>query len=121
QNVDGNHKLFTIRDDARVAAGEHVQVRAGAIAELGDTELHALSFLPPAEGLPPGHVNDLPVRKIDDRFDANYGGAYAAADVTPITGTTITAGARIDVFGHLQQARILPRVQIRQRVGTLTL
>ncbi len=122
QNVDGDNRSFVLRDDLRVIAGKHVQLRGGGIAELADTRLHALSILPPTEGLPPGRIDDLPIKMIDARYDANYAGAYAAVDVLPTRSTTLTAGTRVEVFGHLTDAvRVLPRLSARQRLGPVAL
>src|SRR5262249_1109660 len=52
----------------------------------------------------------------------NYAGAYTAVDIMPTRATTITAGVRADVFGHLDDAvRLLPRISARQRIGPVAI
>jgi hypothetical protein len=121
QNVDGTNRSFVVRDDLRVAAGERLQLRAGAVAELASIDIHALAILPPTEGLPPGRIDQIPIRKIDSLHDANYAAAYAAADLSPAKSTTISPGVRIETFGHLEATRVSPRVQVRHRTGPFTL
>jgi hypothetical protein len=121
QNVDGHGRSIALRDDLRVVASDALQLRAGAITELALSTVHALSLLPPTEGLPAGRVDQLPIHKIDGSYDANYAGAYVASDITPTRSTTITTGVRLDAFGHTNQRRILPRAQLRQRLGPVTL
>jgi hypothetical protein len=121
QNVDGWSHSGQLRDDLRILAAPHLQLRGGGAVELADDTVHALSILPPTEGLPPGRIDQLPVRKIDDRYDANYAAAYAAADVMPTRATTLTAGLRVEDFAHLGQVRVLPRVQARHHTGPFTL
>ncbi len=121
QNVDGSNRQFQLRDDLRVHAGKHLDVRAGGAVELADVTVKALSILPPTEGLPPGRIDQLPIKMIDDRYAPNYGAAYIAADVMPTAATTITGGARVESFAHLDAIRISPRAQVRHRTGPFTL
>jgi len=121
QNVDGHNRSVALRDDLGIAASDVLQLRGGAILELSLSTVHALSLLPPTEGLPPGRVDQLPIHMIDGSYDANYAGGYVASDLTPTRTTTITTGVRLDAFGHSGQHRFLPRAQVRQRVGSLTL
>lgn len=121
QNVDGTSTQLQLRDDLAIAAGEHLTVRTGGAIELADVEVHALSILPPTEGLPPGRIDQIPIKAIDARYQPNYAAAYAAADVMPTRATTITAGARVESFAHLGAIRISPRAQVRHRTGPFTL
>jgi hypothetical protein len=121
QNVNGHNRSFVLRDDLRIDAGKHVQVRAGGSVELADITVHALSILPPSEGLPPGRIDQLPIHMIDSRHDANYAAAYVATDLLPTKAMTISPGVRVDAFGHLGQVRVLPRIQARHRTGPFTL
>jgi outer membrane receptor protein involved in Fe transport len=84
-------------------------------------DLDARSALVPADGLPPGHFNDLPIKTISAGVDANYAAAYAAADLRPTASTTITGGVRVDYFSHIRAAVPEPRVEIAQRAGQMTL
>lgn len=121
QNVDGHGRSVALRDDLGIVAGDQLQLRAGAITELSLSTVHALSILPPTEGLPPGRVDQLPIHMIDGSYDADYAGAYVASDITPTRTTTITTGVRLDAFGHSNTRRVLPRAQVRQRIGPVTL
>jgi len=121
QDVDGSSHSFQLRDDLRVEAARFLQLRAGGALELADVRVHALSILPPTEGLPPGRIDQLPIRQIDERYDANYAAGYVAADLLPTAATTVTAGLRIDSFAHLGEIRVLPRAQLRHRTGPFTL
>jgi hypothetical protein len=120
QNVEGQSHSGQVRDDLRIEAAPYLQFRAGGSAELADDKVHAFSILPPTEGLPPGRIDQLPVRTIDARYDANYAAAYAAADVIPSRSTTLTAGLRVEDFAHLGQVRFLPRAQLRHHTGPFT-
>ncbi len=121
QNVDGRNRSLVLRDDLRVRAGAHAQLRAGGVVELSSIEIHALSILPPTEGLPPGRIDQIPIRKIDSLHDANYAAAYVAADLAPTRSTTISPGVRVEAFGHTDAVRVSPRVQARHRTGPFTL
>lgn len=120
QNVDGTNRSFQLRDDLRAEVTSSLQLRGGVAAELADVVVHAVSILPPTEGLPPGRVDQLPIKKIDARFGPNYGAAYAAADILPSKRTTLTLGTRVERFAHLEETRVSPRAQLRHRDGPFT-
>ena len=121
QNVDGTSRQLQLRDDLRIAASQHLAVRAGGAIELANVDVQAFAILPPTEGLPPGRVDQIPIKMIDARYSPSYGAAYAAADVMPTKATTLTAGARIESFAHSRATRISPRAQARHRSGPFTL
>ena len=121
EHVDARDTLALLRDDATLAISRALHVRAGAFAEVQHTDVDALTVLVPADGLPPGHFHDLPIVKIDTGVDAPYAAAYAAADVHPTATTTLTAGARVEYFGHLRRTVGEPRIELAQRAGALTL
>ena len=121
QNVDGRAKQMQLRDDLAIAVSEHLTLRTGGALELADTEVHAFAILPPTEGLPPGRVDQIPIKMIDARYQPNYAAAYAAADVMPTKATTLTAGARVESFAHVGALRLSPRAQVRHRTGPFTL
>ena len=121
QNVDGEAKQFQLRDDLAIDAGKYLTIRTGGSLELANVDVHALSILPPTEGLPPGRVDQIPIKMIDARYQPNYAAAYAAADVMPTKSTTLTAGARVESFAHLDAIRLSPRAQVRHRSGPFTL
>lgn len=121
QNVDGRTKQMQLRDDLAIAASKHLTIRAGGALELAHTDVHAFAILPPTEGLPPGRVDQIPIKMIDATYQPNYAAAYAAADVMPTKATTLTAGARLESFAHLGALRLSPRAQVRHRTGPFTL
>ena len=121
QHVDDANTLAIVRDDLAVAATDAIHLRAGAFAEIEHHDLDARSILVPTDGLPSGHFGDLPIYTIHQPYDANYAAAYAATDLAPTPTTAITAGVRVDYFGHLHAAVVEPRIEIAQRVAELTL
>ena len=121
QNVDGKSRQLQLRDDFRVQASKWLDLRVGAAVELANVDVKALSILPPTEGLPPGRVDQVPIKMIDARYSPNYTAAYAAVDITPVKSTTFTAGTRIESFAHLDAVRVSPRAQVRHRSGPFTL
>lgn len=121
QNVDGSNRSATLRDDLRVELAPWLAIRTGAIVELADTRIDALAILPPSEGLPPGRIDQIPIRRIDSRHDANYGAVYVATDLLPAKTTTISPGVRVERFAHLTTTRVSPRITARHRTGPFTL
>jgi len=121
QNVDGRGRSFQLRDDLRVELGPHLQLRTGGALELADVEIQALAILPPTEGLPPGRIDQIPIKRIDARYGPNYAAGYVATDVMPTPSTTLTAGARLESFAHVDAIRVSPRAQLRHRTGPFTL
>jgi hypothetical protein len=121
QHLDATDTLAMLRDDASVDLGSRVRVRGGGFASVAHDDIDARSVLVPADGLPPGHFNDLPIKTIATGVDANYAAAYAAADVRPTASTTLTAGARLEYFGHIHAIVPEPRVELAQRAGQMTL
>jgi hypothetical protein len=121
QHVDSHDALALVRDDLQWAPARFVRVRAGGLAELQHDDLDARSVLVGPDGLPPGHFSDLPIKTIATGVDANYAAAYAAADAMPTPSTTLTAGARVEYFGHIRAAVAEPRASLSQRAGEVLL
>jgi hypothetical protein len=121
QNVDGRNRSATLRDDLRAELLPWLALRTGAIVELADAHIDALAILPPSEGLPPGRIDQIPIRRIDSHHDANYGAVYVAADLLPAKSTTISPGVRVERFAHLTTTRVSPRITARHRTGPFTL
>lgn len=121
QNVDGESRTLQLRDDLRVELADRIQLRTGVSAELAHVSINALAILPPSEGLPPGRIDQLPIKMIDATYDPNYVAAYAATDIAITPRTTLTPGVRTEHFAHLAETRVLPRLQARHRSGPATL
>jgi outer membrane receptor protein involved in Fe transport len=121
QHVDDHNELAMLRDDLAIAVHPRLRIRAGVESELELHDLDARSIILPADGLPPGHFDDLPIKTIATTYDANYAAAYAAADVMPTATTTLTAGARVDYFTHIHAAVFEPRAEVSQKAGAMTL
>ena len=119
-HVDAKDALALVRDDF-LYAHDGVRLRAGAFAQVQHDDLDARTVLVPSEGLPPGHFHDLPIKMINTGVDADYAAAYAAADMAPTSTTTVTAGLRVEYFGHIHATVAEPRVEVAQRAGQLTL
>jgi len=121
EHVDGTDALALVRDDFVYTHGRALRLRAGGFAQVQHDDLDARTVLVPSDGLPPGHFHDLPIKTIDAGVDADYAAAYTAADLAPTSTTTITAGLRVEHFGHIRATVAEPRVEVAQRAGQLTL
>ncbi|MEO8703098.1 MAG: TonB-dependent receptor [Kofleriaceae bacterium] len=121
QELHSRHGLAMLRDDATLPLGDHVTVRAGGLAALESNAVQSRLFVLPSEGLPPGRLDDLPIRELDTAYDANIAAAYAAVDVAATAHTTITSGVRVEHYGHIHETRVLPRLQLAWTRGPVTL
>jgi len=121
QYIDDHGKIALLRDDASIELSDRIRLHAGGIAQIDHHELDARSIVVPADGLPPGHFDDLPIHTIAATIDARYAAAYVGTDMRPTESTAITAGARLDHFGRIDATVLEPRVEIAQRAGQLTL
>jgi hypothetical protein len=50
-------------------------------------------------------------------FADRLAAAYMAVDISPVAGTTLTPGVRVDRFDRIGQTTVLPRLSAQQRVG----
>ena len=98
------HAWSTARDNCQ-RRRDHARRQSRVAAPRSE----ALAILPPTEGLPPGRIDQIPIKRIDAAYAPNYGAAYAALDVMPAKGTTLTTGARVESFAHLGAIRVSPR------------
>jgi hypothetical protein len=121
QYVDDKERLAIVRDDASFDLHDRVRLRAGGIAQVERHELDARAIVVPADGLPPGHFDDLPIYTLRETYDTGYAGAYVSGDVKPTGSTTITGGLRVDHFARLAATVLEPRVEVVQRAGTMKL
>ena len=121
EHVDARDTLALVRDDVVITHGRRVRLRAGGFAQVQHDDIDARSVVVPSDGLPPGHFHDLPIKTIAAGVDADYAAGYAAADLAPTSTTTLTAGLRVERFGHIHATVAEPRVELAQRAGQLTL
>ncbi|HEU0029215.1 MAG TPA: TonB-dependent receptor [Kofleriaceae bacterium] len=121
QELHARHAMAMLRHDTTATITDRIAVRAGGLAGLDDNEIHSRTFLLPSEGLPPERLDDLPIRTIDARYDANTAAAYAATDLRITDHTTASPGVRVEYYNHLRTTRVLPRVQLAWARGPVSL
>jgi hypothetical protein len=121
QELHAANALGIVRDDATLTLSRRLAVRGGFQIAIEDHRIRARTFLLPSEGLPAERLDDLEIRTIDARHDANLAAGYAAVDVAATARTTITGGVRVEHYGHLRQTRAMPRAQLHHERGPITL
>jgi outer membrane receptor protein involved in Fe transport len=92
--------------------------RAGADVRLQTSAIDSMFPVPPAEGFG-GQFNFSaaePVRR-NEVTPSNAVGGYAAVDLHPRKGSTISAGLRGDYFARFEAGTVSPRLSIEQAIG----
>lgn len=116
--IRADQKSFELRDDVAVQAHPRVKLRAGAEGRINPRELAVRFPQAPQEGQPPpGNFSSLPLVEYNATIGNTVAGAYLTADLKPVAGTTVTAGARVDYFDHIGETTLSPRLQVTQEVG----
>ncbi len=102
-----------VRDDMTWRPHRKLTVRVGGDASFARFDIGAVMPLPPQEGVPgePNFTED-PVAHFDGTIDDVWSSAYAAVDVRPVSGLTLTPGVRADYFSHLDATTVSPRVSV---------
>jgi hypothetical protein len=107
-----------LRDDVTVDINRRLRLRTGLDGRWNPRDLSVKFPQMPQEGQPPpGNFETLPLVVVDLENHNDLASAYAAVDVKPRAGTTITAGARVDYYDHIGQTRVVPRLQLTQEAG----
>ncbi len=106
------------RDDLTVELSKQLRVRGGLEARWNPRELAIKFPQQPQEGQPPpGNFSTLPLIERELESNNDLASAYAAADVRPRRGTTLTGGVRVDRYDHIGATRVAPRLQLTQEAG----
>jgi hypothetical protein len=111
QYLHAKHAIAMVRDDASLELTRRLAVRGGFVASLESSQLEAMTFLLPSEGLPAERLDDLEIRAVDERYDANLAAAYLALELAATDHASVTSGVRVEHYGHLHRTRVMPRVQ----------
>jgi hypothetical protein len=107
-----------LRDDVTVDVSKQVRLRTGLSGRWSPRDLSIKFPQQPQEGQPPpGNFSTLPLVVKEVSTTNNLAAGYAAVDVKPRKGTTITAGARVDHYDHIGETRVAPRLQVTQDVS----
>ncbi|MEM9492433.1 MAG: hypothetical protein AAGC55_25020, partial [Myxococcota bacterium] len=108
-------RSFELREDVSWTPLRQLTVRAGGDMRIIATDSEVRFPLPPQEGDGgPGNFSTSPVVELMETIDNSVASAYAAVDVRPRAGTTITTGLRLDYFDRYDAATLSPRIAIEQ-------
>ena len=114
--LDFRRRSLQVRDDATWKLDPRLGLRVGGDVYLRSTDSRVRFPQPPQEGS--GGILDnfstAPINEIMEVIDHHTAAAYAAADIRPIRGTTITTGLRVDYYNRFSTTTISPRVSLEQ-------
>jgi len=119
QELHARHAIALVRDDVSIELGARLALRTGFHVGLEDNQIRSRTFLLPGEGLPAERLDDLPIRDVDARYDANLAAAYAAVDLAATEHTVVTSGVRVEHYGHVHETRVMPRLQLAWKRGAV--
>jgi hypothetical protein len=113
-----SQQAVELRDDAGYKINDQVKLRAGVAARWDRRDVNVRFPAAPQEGEPPpSNFSTLPLVDYQRIINNDVAAAYAAVDLRPYRGTTLTSGVRLDYYDHIGEMTLSPRVQLSQDIG----
>jgi hypothetical protein len=113
-----SQQAVELRDDAGYKVNDQVKLRAGVAARWDRRDVNVRFPAAPQEGEPPpSNFSTLPLVDYQRIINNDVAAAYAAVDLRPYAGTTLTSGVRLDYYDHIGEITMSPRVQLSQDIG----
>lgn len=123
-NMDVDAFELVVRDEQRIRLSRRVRLAAGLdISYLGGPVVYRgpqwrqVEGNPDAAGAP---IDSLPISTVDQVAHFFRPAAFAEATVTVVDPLEVTAGARVDYFGEIDQVTFDPRATARLALGPAT-
>ncbi|MCG8419551.1 MAG: TonB-dependent receptor [Proteobacteria bacterium] len=113
-----DQRRLELREDLAWKLSTRLTLRGGGDVVFQSTDAEVKFPSPPQEGSGgPDNFSTAPLVEIMDVLDEHVASAYLAADVRPISGTTITPGLRVDYFDRIGETTWSPRVAVQQAIS----
>jgi hypothetical protein len=110
--------VVEMRDDVGFKISDQIKLRGGVAGRWDNRDLSVRFPAAPQEGEPPpSNFSTQPLVEYDRSINNDVAAVYAAVDLRPARGTTLTVGGRLDYYDHINEATLSPRVQLTQEIG----